>query len=82
MSTEFKAEKPKFPAPFKIKDIAVYSQKLRAKDHVKYKDLQPILVAEGRTKIPKKRTRGIQAGDDDFSDEEEYKGLHKMTLEF
>ncbi len=39
MSTEFKAEKPKFPAPFKIKDIAVYSQKLKAKDHMKYKDL-------------------------------------------
>ena len=45
-------------------------------------DLKPILLAEGRKPPPTKRTRGIQAGEDDFSEDEEYKGLGKMDLEY
>ena len=55
---------------------------MKARDTKKYKDLKPILLAEGRKPPPTKRTRGIQAGEDDFSEDEEYKGLGKMDIEY
>lgn len=82
IKSSFKAEKPRFPSPFKIQDISIYSTKLNKRDVKKYDDLKPILMAEGRRPPPAKKTRGMQAGEDDFSDDEQYKGLHKMTLEF
>ena len=82
MSTTFKASKPKFPGHFELKDLAVYSTRLKARDTKKYADLKPILLAEGRKPPPKTRTRGIQAGEDDFSEDEEYKGLGRMDQEY
>ena len=82
MNTEFKAIKPKFPGSFKLKDLAVYSTRLRPRDVKKYDELKPILMAEGRRPPPTKKTRGIQAGEDEFSDDEEYKTLGKLDLEF
>ena len=44
--------------------------------------MKPILMEEGRKPPPKKKTKGCMAGEDDFSDDEEYMGLGRMTLEF
>ena len=48
----------------------------------RYMDLKPILIDEGRKPPPKFKTRGIQAGEEDFSDEEEYKALMKLNPEY
>ena len=37
---------------------------------------------EGRKPPPTKKTRGIQAGEDDFSEDEEYQGLGLMNREY
>lgn len=81
-STEFKASEIRYPKPFKLKDIAAYSATLKARDVKKYDELRPILWEEGRRPPPKKKTRGIQAGEFDFSDDEEYKGLGKYDREY
>ena len=81
-TTEFKASDIRYPKPFQLKDIAAYSATLKARDVKKYDELRPILWAEGRRPAPKKRTRGIQAGEEDFSDDEEYKGLGRLNREY
>ena len=48
----------------------------------KYDELKPILMAEGRRPPPVKKTRGLQAGEDDFSDDEEYKHLGRLNREY
>ena len=73
MSHSFRALKPKFPKAFQLKDLAIYSAGLKYRDTKKYDELKPILLAEGRRPPPTKKTRGIMAGEDDFSDDEEYK---------
>lgn len=72
MNTAFKALAPKFPGHFQLKDLSVYSTRLKERDVKKYADLKPILENEGRKPPPKKKTRGCQAGEDAFSDDEEY----------
>ena len=65
-----------------MKDLGVYSTRLKRSDIKKYQDLKPILMEEGRRPPPTKKTRGIQAGEDEFSDDEEYRTLGKLDLEF
>lgn len=62
--------------------MAIYSTRLKARDTKKYADLKPILMAEGRKPPPARKTKGIQAGEDDFSEDEEYKGLGRLNIEF
>lgn len=45
-------------------------------------DLKPILLAEGRKEPPKKKNRGCQAGEDAFSDDEEYMNMGRTQQEF
>ena len=81
-SREFKAiPKPEF-GNFQLKHLAVYSTKLKQRDTRRFDDLKPVLMAEGRRPPPKMKTKGLQAGEYDFDDIQEYNGLGKLNLEF
>ena len=66
-----------------MKDMYIYSSKFRFKSPSKFSDIMPILLAEGsKSKANKKRAKAIQAGTDEFSDDEEYEKLRKFDKEF
>lgn len=44
--------------------------------------LKPILLQEGRKPPPSFKTRGIQAGEDDFDDGHQYRTLGKLNFEY
>ena len=81
-SPEFKASKPIQPKPFSIKDLSIYSTRLKYRDLKKFDDMVPILLQEGRRKPPSKKTKGIQAGEDEFSDDEAYQAMGKLDREY
>ena len=61
----------------------MYSTRLKARDVKKYDELKPILLAEGRRPPPVKKTKGIQAGEDDFSEDgDEYGRLARLNKEY
>jgi len=62
--------------------LPCYSTRLRHRDIRKYDDLKPVLEAEGRRPAPTKKAKGVQAGEDDFCEDEEYQKLGKMTQEY
>ena len=73
----------KKPREFGLKDLQVYSTRLKARDVKKYDELKPILLAEGRRPPPVKKTKGIQAGEDDFSEDgDEYGRLARLNKEY
>ena len=78
----FKARKVQKPPVFNVQDLSIYSSIYQFRAASKFADLMPILLAEGRKKVARFKTRGCQAGEDEFSDDEEYKKMGILDREY
>jgi hypothetical protein len=58
MPVLFKAKAAKLPKQFELKDLYVYSVRLKTRDTDKFKDLMPVLMGEGRRPMKKFKTKG------------------------